>query len=159
MTPTVAPTSMWAKSIPRTNNDFMVIFLVLVFGLDPLVVIAYPGLTSLWYVMLGVLAAFAVFYCLENFVFRKRFANTTSFLDKWIFPIIVIRNVIFLLNFIPVMQLLGLALLGSFQTIIPGLGELDFVDLGGFGLLVPTVLILYIYIIIRRYSSTKNQPN
>jgi len=158
----VAPTSMWAKGIPRTNNVFMVISLVLVFGLDLLIIISSPDLRPFWYMMLGVLAVFALFYCLENFVFRKRFANTTSSLDKWISMIIVIRNLIFLLNFIPFIQLLGFALLGGFLAIISGLFGggglgLGLGGLGGIGLLVPAVVVLYIFLIIGRYSATKNQ--
>lgn len=154
-------TSLWAKGIPRTNKVFMIISLVLVFGLDLFIAISSPDLRSFWYMMLAVFAVFAVFFCLENFVFRKKFANTTSFLDKWISMIIVIRNLIFLLNFIPFIQLLGLALLGGFLAIIPGLfggGGLGLGGgLGGIGLLVPVMVVIYIVLIISRYSTTKNQ--
>lgn len=153
--------SIWNKGIPRTNSTFMVISLVLVFGLDLFIAITSPDLRSFWYMMLAVFAVFAVFFCLENFVFRKKFANTTSSLDKWISMIIVIRNLIFLLNFIPFIQLLGLALLGGFLAIIPGLfgsGSLGLGSgFGGLGLLVPAMVVIYIILIISRYSTTKNQ--
>jgi len=160
MTSTTTPTSIWAKGIPRTNNVFMVISLLLVFGLDLFIIISSPDLRPFWYIMLGVLAVFAIFYCLENFVFRKRFANSTSSVDKWISMIIVIRNLIFLLNFIPFIQLLGLALLGGFLAIIPGLfggGGLGLGGgFGGHGLLVPAIVVIYIILIVSRYSTTKN---
>lgn len=157
--PATASIGLWTKGIARTNNVFMVISLVLVFGLDLLILISSPSLAPYWYMMLGVLAAFAIFYCLENFVFRKKFANTTSALDKWISLIIVLRNIVFLLNFIPLIQLLGLALLGGFLSIIPGLFGGNGLGLGGFGifgLAAPILIISYIILIISRYSTTKN---
>ena len=172
ITPSVVPnistphlgnsTSLWAKGIPRTNKVFMIISLVFVFGLDLFIAISSPDLRSFWYMMLRVFAVFAFFFCLENFVFRKKFANTTSSLDKWISMIIVIRNLIFLLNFIPFIQLLGLALLGGFLAIIPGLfgggGGLGLGGgFGGVGLLVPAMVVIYIILIVSRYSATKNQ--
>lgn len=172
ITPSVVPnmstphsgnsTSLWAKGIPRTNKVFMIISLLLVFGLDLFIAISSPDLRSFWYMMLGVFAVFIVFFCLENFVFRKKFANTTSSLDKWISMIIVIRNLIFLLNFIPFIQLLGLALLGGFLAIIPGLLGGSGLGLGGglgggIGLLVPVMVVIYIILIVSRYSTTKNQ--
>lgn len=39
--------------------------------------------------MLRVLAVFAVFLCLENFVFSKKFADNTSNLDKGISVVVV----------------------------------------------------------------------
>ena len=109
MPSTVAPTSMWAKGIPRTNNVFMVISLLLVFGLDLFIIISSPDLRPFWYMMLGVLAVFAVFFCLENFVFSKKFADTSASVDKGISVVVVLRNLLFILNFIPFIQLLGLA--------------------------------------------------
>jgi hypothetical protein len=156
--PTSGSVSMWAKGIPRTNNVFMVISLLLVFGLDLLILISSPSLAPYWYMMLGVLAAFVIFYCLENFVFRKRFFGTTSRLDKWISLIIVLRNIIFLLNFVPLIQLLGLALLGGFLSIVPGLFGGNGLGLGGFGifgLAAPILIISYIILIVSRYSTTK----
>ena len=82
---------------------------MIVFLLDLSIAVSSPELRPFLYIMLGVLAVFATFFYLENFIFRKKFANTPSSLDKWISTIIVIRNIIFLLNFIPLIQLLGLA--------------------------------------------------
>jgi len=101
--------TIWTKGIPRTNIGFGIVSLLLVFGLDLMIIISSPGLKSFWYLMLGVLAVFAVFFYLENFVFSKKFANSTSNLDNWIVVVVVIRNLIFLLNFIPFIQLVGLA--------------------------------------------------
>lgn len=101
--------SIWAKGIPRTNKVFMIISLLLVFGLDLTIILSDRSLIEFWYMMLGVLAVFAVFFYLENFIFRKKFANSISNLDKGIVTVVSIRNLIFLLNFIPFIQLLGLA--------------------------------------------------
>jgi hypothetical protein len=126
--------TIWSKGIPRTNNVFIIISLLLVFGLDLFIIISDSSLLSFWYMMLGVLALFSVFFYFENFVFRKKFANTTSALDKWISMVVGIRNLIFLLNFIPFIQLLGLAALAFIGWII---------------------LLIYIGLIIGRYRQTK----
>lgn len=154
---------MWAKHIPRANKIFMVISLLLVFGLDLSILIESPDLAYFWYVMLGVLAVFMVFYCLENFVFSKRFSKTTSSWDKWISMIIAVRNLVFLLNFIPYIQVLGMVLLGGFLMVIPGaffggsggFGSSDFGGLGGIVLIMPGLLVLYIILVARRFSVTK----
>ena len=150
-------TGIWAKRIPRINKVFMIIFLVLVFGLDLLILISSPSLAPYWYIMLGVLAIFAIFFYLENFIFCKRFAGTQSSLDKWISAIVVIRNIIFLLNFIPLIQLLGVLLLGSlfyfFSGLFSGVNELHGLGFGGvYGLIVPILFAVYIILIIKRYS-------
>lgn len=153
--------TVWTKNIPRTNKIFMVLSLVLVFGLDLFIIISNPSLASFWSIMLAILAVFVVFFCLENFVFSKKFANTTSSVDKWISMIIAIRNLIFVLNFIPLIQLLGLALLGGFLAIIPrslimgggGLGDLG--GLGSVALIVPALFVVYIVLIISRFKTAK----
>jgi hypothetical protein len=104
--------AVWTKTIPRTNTVFMVISLILVFGVDLSILISSPELAMFWYIMLAVLAVFALFFILENFIFKARFANTTSNLDPTIATLIGLRNFLFLLNFIPFIQLLGLAGLG-----------------------------------------------
>lgn len=166
MSPTVTGSTIWTKGIPRTNKVFMIVSLVLVFGLDLFIIISSPSLVSYWYIMLGVLAVFAVFFCLENFIFRKRFANTKSVLDPWILGIIVVRNLIFLLNFIPLIQILGAMLLaGFFLAIIPaalsgGSNGFGIGTLGGFGvmsLVTPGLLAIYIVLIASRFSVTKQQ--
>ncbi len=133
----------------------MVISLIFVFGLDLLILISSPSLALFWYMMLGVLAVFAIFYCLENFVFRKQFAGTTSHLDKWITLVIILRNIVFLLNFVPFIQLLGIALLGGLFSAIIGLFGGNGSDSGIFGLVAPILLVSYIILIIRRYSTSK----
>jgi hypothetical protein len=148
---------MWAKDIPRVNRVFMVISLVFVFGLDLLILISNPGLAPFWFMMLGVLAAFVFFYYLENFVFRKRFAGTTSHLDKWILRVIILRNIIFVLNFIPFIQLIGLYLLTGFISMIMSMalfsGNVFYLGFGIFGLLAPVLLVSYIILIANRYSA------
>jgi hypothetical protein len=106
--PMVIQNSMWAKIIPKINNAFMIISLVLVFGIDLLIIILDSSLIEFWYKMLEVFAVFACFFFFENFVFNKKFVNSTSALDGRIRFIIVIRNLLFLLNFIPFVQILGL---------------------------------------------------
>lgn len=157
--PVTASTSLWTTRIPRTNKVFMIISLLLVFGLDLLLVISSPSLAPYWYMMLGVLAVFAIFYCLENFVFQKRFANTTSNLDIWISPIIVLRNIVFLLNFVPLIQMIGLGLLGGLISLMPAMLGGNGLGLGFFGFFgwaAPVILVVYIILIASRYLTTKS---
>ena len=69
------------------------------------------SLLAFWIEMVVVLGIFGIFFYLENFSLKKRFENSRSTLDTWISVAIVIRNVIFVLNFIPVIQIGGGALL------------------------------------------------
>lgn len=155
--------SLWAKAIPRTNWTSMVLSLLLVFGLDLFIIITDHSLRSYWYIMLGVFAAFAVFFCLENFVFRNRFAGTTSALDKWIYSIIILRNSVFLLNFIPFIQILGLILISPFLAIMPGRLGRELVEFGSSGTLgildaiAPALLVLYVILIAFRFSTTNKK--
>jgi len=54
--------SIWTKIIPRTNMVFMIISLLLVFGLDLLIIISSPSLRPFWYMMLAVMGVFLVFF-------------------------------------------------------------------------------------------------
>lgn len=104
---------IWEKVIPRINAGFLILYLLFVFGVDVFVLLSASThergqYMSFWYIMLAVLAVYFLFFCLENFIFKKRFRSTTSRLDSWIVFFIVVRNIVFLLNFIPFIQLLGL---------------------------------------------------
>lgn len=156
---TAVPASLWTNGIRRTNKVFMIISLIFVFGVDLLILISSPSLAPYWFMMLGVLVLFVIFYYLENLVFRKRFSNTSSHLDKWILSVVVLRNIVFLLNFIPLIQLLGLGLLGGFASFISvllsGRGFM-FGGIGALAFIVPILTVTYIILIIRRYSTTKS---
>lgn len=145
--------TIWAKRIPRTNMVFMIISLLFVFGLDLFIIISSPSLKPFWYMMLAVMGVFLVFFFLENYLFRKEFTDTRSTLDGWIYAIIFARNIIFLLNFIPFIQLLGLMLLGGFLSLFysgAGIGTY-----GAFTLIVPGLLLSYIILIIFRLTTAK----
>ena len=127
------PRSLWNKTIPITNLVFFLISAALIFILDLSILINSPDLAGFWYMMLFVFGIFVIFFVLENFTFRKKFANSTQPVDAGIVTLIVIRNIIFVLNFIPFIQLLGLAAIVFIGWII---------------------LIIYIVLIIRRYKVT-----
>lgn len=101
----------WSKGIPRTNIGFMIVSLLLVFGLDLVILINEMDLLPFWLAMLVVLAVFGVFFYRENRVLNRRFVNSRSTLDKWIVTLVVIRNIIFVLNFIPFIQIGGAMIL------------------------------------------------
>ncbi len=154
--------SPWAKRISRLNNVFLVIYLILIFGLDFFVASSsWRDLATFWYLMLGVFAVWLVFYFLENFLFKKKFKDSNAGVDKAIFFLIVLRNLVALLNFIPFIQLLGLALLSGFFFIVSIFGSgrgFGMFGAGPFGLVAmigPALLILYIVLVIKRFSQTK----
>lgn len=106
----------WTKRIPKSNQVTMVVSLALVFGLDLFILITNPGLFAFWAIMLAVLGVFAVFYYLENYVYAKKFANSNSKIDYWILSLVGLRNLVVVLNFIPLIQILGMAA-GAFAAV------------------------------------------
>lgn len=103
-------TNPWREKggLPTLNKICMVISVILVFGIDVLILISNTDLAGFWYLMLAVFAAFVVFFLLENFVYPKHFATTTTNLDIVIGLLNSARNITFILNFIPFIQLIGL---------------------------------------------------
>lgn len=97
----------WSKIIPRLNNSFMVISAILVFGLDLAILTQSPELAPFFFAMLAVLTIFVFFYLYENRKLKQKFSNSDSRLDSWFVALVVIRDVVFVLNFIPFIQLLG----------------------------------------------------
>lgn len=111
------PTSkVWKKQIPILNKSFLIISSILVFGLDLLIVIGLPSLMFFWIMMLVVFVIFVLFYALESFL-KSKYSDTWSDVDNKFFAIILFRNIIFILCFIPYIQILGM--LGLFVYAIP----------------------------------------
>ena len=133
LTPVLNPT--WATRIPRTNIGFLIAYLALVFGLDFGIAKSSPDLFFFWYIMLAVLSLAMVFFALEMFVYKRRFITTASSLDTGIFVVIILRNIIFLLNFIPYIQLIGLVALPTAGIIL---------------------FIMYVIFVIRRAAGVKS---
>ena len=149
---------IWAKGIPITNKVFMVISLLLVFGLDLLIIVSNPSLFMFWAIMIGVLAVFSVFFFLENYFFRNKFLHNKSPLDGWLYVIILARNIIFILNFIPIIQLFGLMLLGGWVagSLFGGGGFIFSI----FSMVMPVLTLIYVALIIARFHQTKKiSPN
>lgn len=102
---------IWAVEIPRMNRYSMIASMPFVFGLDLAILIMEPDLAEYWYMMLVVLAVFSIFYYIENFVLSRRLASRSHSADGVLYVFIVLRNIAFILNFVPGIQLLGLAAL------------------------------------------------
>lgn len=111
---------LWLKGIPTINIVFMVVSVALVFVLDLIIMISSPELAPFWIGMLIVFLVFLVFFYLENFVFKKRYSQSSSNLDTPIVVLIVIRNIVFVLNFIPYIQIAGavIAIFGIIPCVI-----------------------------------------
>lgn len=110
----------WSKIIPSSNSTFMVISLGLFLGLDLMILVTNPGMYPFWAAMLVVIVIFAAFYYYENYKLAKKFKKTKSKADVWILVLVTIRNVVFVLNFIPFIQILGagILILGGIPYII-----------------------------------------
>lgn len=104
-------TSKWAERLPRTNRAYMIVSLVLVFGLDLFLVLGDSSLEGFWFEMIGVIAIFGLFYYLENNVLSEKFSQTTVPVDTYLDFVINLRNLFFVLNSIPLIQILGILLL------------------------------------------------
>lgn len=103
----IVENKIWSKGIPRGNMIIMIISLILVFGLDLVILIDNPTLAPFWFAMLGVFGIFGIFYYIENRIFKQKFKTTLSKKDKQISLLIGLRDMVFLLNFIPFIQILG----------------------------------------------------
>lgn len=97
----------WTKYIFRTNKWLMILSLILFLGLDLIILIMSPGLFIFWAAMAVVMLIFWGFYRYENTTLKDRYANSSSKLDPWFIALVALRNLVFILNFIPVIQLLG----------------------------------------------------
>lgn len=104
-----AQNTTWTKVIPRINLACLILPAPVLFVLYPIILMGEPELTPFWIIMLVVFGIFGVFYYLENRVFRKKYSHSASKKDTWIAVLIVLRNIVFILNYIPFIQLLGLA--------------------------------------------------
>jgi len=120
----ISVNKVWEKYIPLSNKVCMIISLLLFLGLDLYIVITNPELFSFWMIMAGVMAIFAGFYYYENKKLSERFRFSQSKLDRWILFLVWLRNIIFILNFIPVVQLFvmfAVGVLGIPYVLIYGL--------------------------------------
>lgn len=105
--PSTPVNKIWSKTIPYINVTFMTFSVMLVFGLDLIILIFNFSLVFFWIIMLVVFGLFVIFFRLENYLFNKKFAKSKSALDPWIGALIVLRNLVFILNFIPGIQIIG----------------------------------------------------
>jgi sterol desaturase/sphingolipid hydroxylase (fatty acid hydroxylase superfamily) len=86
----------------------MALSLILFLGLDLEILINSPNLLPFWIGMLVVMIIFICFYYYENSKLKKKYKNSRSNADVWLLVLNLIRNLVFLLNFIPLIQLLGI---------------------------------------------------
>lgn len=104
----IADNKKWTKIVPWLNVGFMVVSALLVFGLDLMILILSGGLLApFFFIMLVVLTIFTTFFFYENRTLKRKFANSDSKLDSWFVALVVLRDLVFVLNFIPFIQILG----------------------------------------------------
>lgn len=104
------------RLVPKTNKFFFVISVVFVFGIDLIILIMSPSLWFFWAEMLLVFGIFYLFYSAEKNVAKSKFAQSKSNLDTWIYMLVVIRNIVIFLNFIPFIQVIGM-MVGMFLVV------------------------------------------
>ena len=159
--PPKAPSSSW-WGIVIVNKVSFWIYLALLLIVDLVIVIRTPELFPFWFIMVGVFVVFLLFYSFENSYCARRFLETSSRLDIFIGLVIGLRNVAFLLNFIPVIQLLGLAIIAaplSFGMLGATFGRVGVSGMGGWYLLAAACWLLfamlYIILMIIRFKASK----
>ncbi len=97
----------WYKIIPKTNIVFLVLSCILVFGLDLLILLSSPMLFPFWIEMLVAFGVFMGFFYAECYTFRSKFSQSYSSVDIPLYCLIVLRNFVLFLNFIPLIQIIG----------------------------------------------------
>lgn len=128
--------SLWTSKIPRINMISFVIYVILLLFVDLSIVITSPSLLEYFYMMLFVFGTFMVFFILENALLCRKFTDYQD-IDYVILVLIVVRNLIYLLNFIPLIQLVGILIAYTFGIVI---------------------VILYITLIVLRYLRNHKKP-
>lgn len=103
----VTDNKQWSQAIPVLNGIALVASIALLAIVDIPILISEPSLAPFFYAMLFVLVVSSAFYVYEQFTLKKLFRNNTSRLDTWFVALTVLRNIVFVLNFIPGIQILG----------------------------------------------------
>ncbi|MEY2664420.1 MAG: hypothetical protein RIT04_228 [Candidatus Parcubacteria bacterium] len=104
--------NLWETNLPKNNTGslrFAIGFFLIVD--TTILVLTQFSLFMFWAEMLAVIAIMWAFVHYENKVLSPRYMSSTSKLDKWISALIALRNIVFFLNLIPGIQILGFMLL------------------------------------------------
>lgn len=101
----------WAIAITRTNFLTVILSVLLFLGIDVFILITDPSLAGFWFMMWIPFILLIGFFYLENIKLRKRFLYTKSRIDILFLLLNIARNIVLFLNFIPLIQLLGIMLL------------------------------------------------
>ncbi len=102
----------WSSYVILTNKIFMGVSLIIMFGINVYILATDAlglGDDALFFygIMFVPLILFAGFYLYENKNLSARFMGSQSNIDPWILALILIRNGVFVLNFIPFIQIMG----------------------------------------------------
>jgi hypothetical protein len=103
----------WSKWIPGTNKIFMLFSFLVMFVVNPFIIVTDAleigtGTALFFYgIMFIPLVIFGIFYRYENNKLSNQFGNTRSGTDPLFLILVVIRNIVFGLNFVPIIQITG----------------------------------------------------
>jgi hypothetical protein len=107
----------WTKSIPWANRGFMATSLILLLGVDLYILVTdsmglgMETMVFFYRAMFIPMAIFVGFYFYENRILSVKFSNSKSKLDIWFTILVAVRDYIFILSFIPFIQILAFAVL------------------------------------------------
>jgi hypothetical protein len=108
----VANNTKWNKVIPRINKLSSIvavgIFLVAFFSFGGFSVFSDLDIGFFAMIMIAVIYVLGGINYFENSVLVKKYSNSTSTLDTWFVTLTTLRNIVFILNVIPLIQILGI---------------------------------------------------
>ena len=103
----------WSKTIPTINKVFTTIS-VTIFLLSLFVAVQSGALKEVFLfalIMVAVIIILGRFNYIESSSLSKKYSHSTSKMDPWFIVVSVIRNIVFVLNVIPFIQIFGIVAL------------------------------------------------
>ena len=100
--------TVWSKTIKTVNYITLVISLGFLLAIDLPILVQSPPLAPFFFVMLAAFGLFVGCLLFELWAGKRLRDTTRSGLDTIVLVLAIIRNVIIVLNVIPLIQLIGL---------------------------------------------------
>ncbi|MDO8269059.1 MAG: hypothetical protein Q7T54_00095 [Candidatus Levybacteria bacterium] len=101
----------WTVLIPAINKSIFIISLLVLCLIDIPYLVKVPSLFIFFIPMVISILLFVVFLYIENDL-KQSYKNSRSLLDILFVVLITIRNILFFLNVLPVIQILGIFAVG-----------------------------------------------
>lgn len=95
---------IWSRRIPATNRTFLIINAVFLVCADIFVMISSPNLLEFLYILFGVYAVQVALYFIYILLSKKLSDTKVTKLDRFVFALLIFKNLVFLLNLIPLIR-------------------------------------------------------